>query len=161
MSAIELRPDEDVASYQRRRDIARSNFFMVERGHEEDDSSFRKRLDAMADSVRNTGRNWAERSGNARAAVEDKARQATDSAKARYSESPLIGGLISAAIGVAVGSALPLTRQEQEKLSGAGGKARDFVSEHKDQLTAPTDREKGSAARKGRCGVSPIDRRPE
>ena len=44
--------------------------------------------------------------------------------------------LALAALGAAIGGGMPLTRQEQRRLSGMGGKAREFVDSHKDQLAS-------------------------
>ena len=74
MSSIEQRADEDAIAYQRRRDTARSNFFMVERDYEEDDSSFRQRLDGMTEKFREKRRAWADSSDKAQVATKEQAR---------------------------------------------------------------------------------------
>lgn len=61
MNRVEWRDGEDEASFRRRRDIARSNFFMIERGHDEDEGSFRKRLDEAAEKFRETRQAVAEK----------------------------------------------------------------------------------------------------
>ena len=142
MSAIEMREGEDPIAYQRRRDIARSNYFMVERNHDEDDHSFRQRLDDVADKFREKRRAWSESS----AQTGEAARQKATAAKAKasdmarraqgtYSENPLVGGIIAAAVGAAFGSALPISRQEQEKLGAVGEKARGLVDQQKENVT--------------------------
>ncbi len=136
MSAIEMRDGEDPMAYQRRRDIARSNYFMVERKHEEDDHSFRQRLDEMTDKLREKGRAWSESAGQAQTAARQKAGAAARTAEEAYRDNPLVGGIIAAAVGAAFGSALPITRQEQEKLGAVGEKARDMVDEQKENVTA-------------------------
>ncbi|MDQ3139672.1 MAG: DUF3618 domain-containing protein [Pseudomonadota bacterium] len=136
MSAIEQRGDEDMMTYQRRRDLARSNFLMVERGHEEDDSSFRSRLDETADKFREKRRAWAESSSDVQAAGKQKARAAAGKAQELYAGNPLVGGILAAAVGAAFGSALPVTRQERDKLGSFGEKARDAVSEQTEKVTA-------------------------
>lgn len=136
MSAVDQRDDEDEASYQRRRDIARSNFFMVERNENEEESTFRKRLDAMTDTLRRKRNDLSAKSGETRAAVVLKAQQAAEATRAGYVDNPLVGGIVAAALGAAIGGGMPLTRQEQRRLSGMGGKAREFVDSHKDQLAS-------------------------
>ena len=136
MSSIEMREDEDPIAYQRRRDIARSNYFMVERNHDEDDHSFRQRLDSVTEKFREKRRAWSESSGQTGAAAKQKAGAAASKAKEAYSGNPLVGGILAAAVGAAFGSALPITRQEQEKLGSLGEKARDVASEQKDNLTS-------------------------
>ncbi len=136
MSAVEQQADENAESYQRRHDTARSKFFKVERGNQEDDAGFRRRLDGMAERIRGSARTLSARSGQSSAAVGEKARQASQAAKAGYANNPLLGGIIAAAVGAAVGASLPLTRQEEEKLAGVGGKARSLIGEHTDQVAS-------------------------
>ena len=52
------------------------------------------------------------------------------------SSNPFVGGLVAAAVGAALGSAVPISRQEQEKLGSLGEKAREAANERKDQLTS-------------------------
>lgn len=136
MSAIEQNADEDPTAYQRRRDLARANFFMVEREQDEEESSFRKRLDAMSGTFRQKRHDWAGSAGQARVAAKDKAQAAANKAQSAYSENPLVGGILAMAVGAAFGSALPTTRRERETLGSLGGKARSAVDQHKEQLTA-------------------------
>ena len=42
---------------------------------------------------------------------------------------------LAAAVGAMFGSAIPISRQEQEKLGDIGEKARDMASEQKDRMT--------------------------
>lgn len=129
MAEIERRPDEDAEAYQRRRDEARSNFFMIERNHDEDEHGFRQRLDSMAESYREKRRNWAESSDQFRDATKERLTRATDKTRDMYGSNPMIGGFIAAAIGAAIGSTLPASRPEREKLGSLGEKARNMVSE--------------------------------
>lgn len=128
MSAVEQRADEDAAAYQRRRDIARSNYFMIERGHEEDDSSFRQRLDTVTEGLRNKRHALADKSSEVYAMAQDKAYMASDKTKDAFANSPLVGGILAAALGAAIGSALPASRLEKEKLGKIGGQMRDTVT---------------------------------
>jgi hypothetical protein len=136
MSSVEWRDDEDQAAYQRRRDIARANYLMVERRHDEDDHGFRQRLDAMTDAFREKRRAWADSSSQAGQAARQKGRAAAGRVQDLYDGNPLVGGIIAAAVGATLGSSLPITRKEQDTLGGVGEKARDLASEHKDQIAA-------------------------
>ncbi|MDQ3143574.1 MAG: DUF3618 domain-containing protein [Pseudomonadota bacterium] len=136
MSSVEMRADEDSLAYQRRRDMARSTYFMVERRPDEDDYGFRERLDSVADKFREKRRAWADSSGQAGDAAMQKGREAVASTQDAYSNNPLVGGMFAAAVGALFGSALPISRQEQEKLGSLGEQARDLASEKKDELTS-------------------------
>ncbi len=136
MSSVEMRADEDSLAYQRRRDMARSTYFMVERRPDEDDYGFRERLDSVADKFREKRRAWADSSGQAGDAAMQKGREAVASTQDAYSNNPLVGGMFAAAVGALFGSALPISRQEQEKLGSLGEQARDMASEKKDELTS-------------------------
>ncbi len=155
MSSVEQRSDEDAVGYQRRRDLARSNFFMVERGHEEDDSSFRQRLDGMTDKFREKRRAWAESSSQAQAATKQKAQAAVGKAQDLYAGNPLVGGILAAAVGAAFGAALPITRQEQEKLGTLGEKARDVIDDNKEQVTSQLRDEKDELLDKADAAIQP------
>jgi ElaB/YqjD/DUF883 family membrane-anchored ribosome-binding protein len=139
MSAFEMRDGEDPASYQRRRDLHRANFLMCERKPDEDDHSFRQRLDDMTESFRQKRQAWADSAGQtgseAKQQVQKTARKVTSRAEDMYDSNPLIGGILAAAVGAALGSAIPISRKEQEALGEVGAKARDMASEEKDQLT--------------------------
>ena len=136
MSSVEPRADEEHSEYQRRRDMARSTFFMTERNHDEDESSYRQRLDAITDKFREKRSAWADRSADMQMAAKQKAQDAAHKAVDLYGENPLVGGILAAAIGAAFGSALPATRKEKEILGPVGQKAREVVSEHTEQVTA-------------------------
>ena len=155
MSTVEERADEDAMGYQRRRDIARSNFFMVERDHEEDDSSFRQRLDAMTDKFREKRRAWAEGASHAQDATKQKAQAAVGKAQNVYAGNPLVGGILASAVGAAFGSALPITRQEQDKLGSIGEKARDVVGEQTEQVTAQVREKKDELLDKADAALQP------
>jgi hypothetical protein len=153
MERIERAAEEDDLAYQRRRDLARANYFMVERGHDEDESSWRQRLDQATEAFRNKRRAWADSTRHAGSSARDTAQQAASSARdgaqrtARraqdaYVSNPLIGGLIAAAVGAIAGTALPLTRTEDEKLAGLGETTRGAIGEKKDQLISATREKK-------------------
>lgn len=155
MSTVEQRADEDVMGYQRRRDTARSNFFMVERDHEEDDSSFRQRLDAMTDKFREKRRAWADDVSQAQDATKQKAQAAVGKAQDLYAGNPLVGGILAAAVGAAFGSALPITRPEQDKLGSLGEKARDVVDQQTEQVTAQVREKKDELLDKADAALQP------
>ena len=69
MERVEWREGEDHLAYQRRRDLARANYLMVERRHDEDDTSFRDRLDQAAEKFRERRQAWAEQGGRATSAA--------------------------------------------------------------------------------------------
>ncbi|MEO5774568.1 MAG: DUF3618 domain-containing protein [Sphingomicrobium sp.] len=146
MSGIEMRDGEDQDAYLRRRDLHRANFLMCEREPNEDDHNFRQRLNqltdkfrekrsAWSDSVSSTGTAARQRTSQLASSARDGARQASDKAQDMYSSNPLVGGILAAAVGAALGSAIPVGRQEQEKFGALGRQARDMASEQKDQLT--------------------------
>jgi ElaB/YqjD/DUF883 family membrane-anchored ribosome-binding protein len=135
MSGVEWNDQEDPAAYQRRRDIARANYFMVERGHDEDESAFRQRLDQAAEQFRAKRQAWSEQVQNAGNSVLETGHTAVDRASQLYTENPLVGGLIAAAVGAVFGSLLPISETEEEQLGSLGEKARELANEQKDKLT--------------------------
>ena len=52
----------------------------------------------------------------------------------------LTGGLLAAAIGAIAGTALTLTRTEEDRLSGVGEAAREKIGAQKDQFVATAKR---------------------
>jgi len=155
MSSVEQRADEDAMGYQRRRDLARSNFFMVERDHDEDDSSFRQRLDGLTDKFREKRRAWADSTSQAQVATRKKAQAAVGKAQDLYAGNPLVGGILAAAVGAAFGSALPITRQEQDKLGSLGDKARDVIDDNKEQVTSQLREKKDELLDKADAAFQP------
>ncbi len=152
MSSVEMGEGEEYASYQRRRDIARANFLMVERNDDEDESGFRQRLDSMTDSFRQKRRAWSESAGQkstaARDTVTDTARMAATRTQDFYNSNPLVGGILAAAVGAALGSGLPISRKEQDTLGAVGEKARDMAIEQKDQIASKLSDAKDQALEK-------------
>jgi hypothetical protein len=140
MSSLEIREGEDPTAYQRRRDQHRATFLMCERGPDEDESGFRQRLDDLTEKFREKRRAWTDSASHAGTATGQKTRQiasqATSKAQEMYGSNPLVGGILAAAVGAALGSTIPVSRQEQEKLGRVGAKAREAASEQKDQLTS-------------------------
>jgi hypothetical protein len=140
MSSLEMRDGEDDLSYQRRRDLHRANFLMCERNPDEDDHSFRQRLNDLTDKFREKRQAWSDSASHTGSAASDRTRQlasqASTRAHAMYDSNPLVGGILATAIGAALGSTIPVSRQEQEQLGSVGLKAREMASEQKDQLTS-------------------------
>ena len=140
MSSLEMREGEDQDAYLRRRDLHRATFLMCEPEPNEDHQSFRDRLNQMTDKFREKRSAWSDSMGQTSSATSERTRQLASDASSRaqdmYSSNPLVGGILAAAVGAAVGSAIPVSRQEQEKLGDIGQKARDMASEQKDQLTS-------------------------
>ena len=143
MASVEMREGEDPIAYQRRRDMARANFFMLERGHDEDDRSFRQRLDDMGEKFREKRRAWSDSASRSGRTTTETGRRSLSKAQDFYGGNPLIGGLIAAAAGAALGSSIPISRQEQEQLGRVGAKARTMadeqVREKKDELVREAD----------------------
>ncbi|WP_118857467.1 DUF3618 domain-containing protein [Sphingomonas mesophila] len=146
MSALDMRDGEDPLAYQRRRDLHRANFLMCERKPDEDEGAFRERLDQLTESFRDKRRAWSDSisqagsSGaqsvkDAGAGAQRTARQAATKAQNLYGQNPLVGGILAAAVGAALGSTVPISRKEQETLGDLGTDARNLVSEQKDKLT--------------------------
>lgn len=136
MSSVEMRDGEDAIAYQRRRDVARANFLMCERRPDEDDHSFRQRLDDMTEAFRQKRRAWMDSAGHAGDATSDTARRALGKTQDLYSSNPIVGGILAAALGAAFGSTVPISRKEQEAFGEFGAKARDFASDQKEQVTS-------------------------
>lgn len=165
MSSVEIREGEDHDSYLRRRDNARATFLMCERDPDEDDKSFRERLNAMTDSFREKRRAWSdsasETASRAGSSASDMARTAATRTQDAYDSNPLVGGILAAALGAALGSTLPVSRKEQEKLGSVGLKARDMASEQKDQLASQVREKKDELLLKADQKLQPADEQRE
>ena len=139
MSAFEMRDGEDLATYQRRRDVHRANFLMCEQRPQEDEQSFRDRLDDLTEKFREKRSAWSDSAGETASATKRRtqqfARQASSRAQDLYLDNPLVGGILAAAVGAAFGSTIPVSRTEEEALGGVGAKAR----EKKDELLEKAD----------------------
>jgi hypothetical protein len=140
MSSFETLENEEPQAYQRRRDQHRANFLMCERRHDEDDKSFRQRLDEMTDKFREKRRAWSDSASQTGAdygrKAQQTARQAGERAQDLFAGNPLVSGILAAALGAALGSTIPVSRTEQEKLGGIGGKALDMANDGKEALAS-------------------------
>jgi len=136
MGLVEHQPNEDWEAWRRRRDHARASYLMVEPRHDEDESSFRKRLDEATDSMRERREKAAERTrelaqqtyrgaGNLAHRTSDGTRRAASQARSFYHDNPLLGGLAAAFVGAIAGSTIPVTRTESEQLGKLGSKVLD------------------------------------
>jgi hypothetical protein len=125
MSRVEPRTDEDDLTYRRRRDHARASYLMVERGHDEEESAFRKRLDQATDQMRERRDSLAQQAGAARRKAGRRGSEAAGKVQGAYHDNPLLGGLAAALVGAVAGSAVPATRTEEEQLGPMGAKAID------------------------------------
>ena len=157
MSALEIREGEDHAAYQRRRDDARAAFLMCERNYDEDDSSFRQRLDGLTEKFREKRQAWSESSRQTGAATQERARQAVSRTQDFYLGNPLVAGILAMAAGAAAGSALPITQQEEEKLGGLGEKARELASEQTQQLASKVREQKDELVGKADRALEPAE----
>jgi len=162
MSSVEQRADEDAAAYQRRRDIARSNYFMIERGPDEDDTSFRSRLDAMTDGYRKTTHAWADSARNAgestkqaSQALAGQAQKLSGQAQRLYSGNPLLGGLVAAIVGAVAGSALPVTDMEESRLGDLGRQAKDALAAGTSKLGSQLHEQKDTLVEQADAALQP------
>lgn len=149
MNSVEWREGEDPVSYQRRRDAARASYFMVERGHDEDDAGFRQRLDEATHKFRDglsaKRRAFREQRHDMTAAIGESSSKAFRTTQETLIGNPLLGGLAAAAVGAILGTFVPLTETEEQKLGSLGGQARDLANEQTSKLT-DTLREKKDQA---------------
>ena len=151
MSSFDHRDGEDDKSYNRRRDMHRANYFMLEREDDEDDKSFKQRLDeatkSLREKTRTFGENVSAKGRDLRDGTSDRMSSAGDSlsdagsyvgersryyggrTQDLYDDNPLVGGLIAAAVGAAIGTVAPMSRIEDEELGDLGQEARDRASE--------------------------------
>ena len=161
MAQLEVRANETPQQYQQRRDLARSNYFMIERNHEEDDNSFRTHLDtageklrdrtaAFGSQVKDQGQSLKSRlsadtdkaKDQARAAAEkgkEQARAASEKAKQLYRDNAVIGGLVAVAAGAIAGERIS---DHADRTGQARG--------HRWHRARRDERAKGHADRQGR-----------
>lgn len=147
MGNVQRLDQEDDSAYQRRRDTARSDFLMVERGHDEDEHSFRERLDtagnklrertqALRDNVSDYGSAAHDKLSNASDATREHLRKTSGQAKDLYRKNPAISGLVAAALGAGIGAALPMSRMENEHLGKTGDTLRHETAAIKDDVVS-------------------------
>jgi ElaB/YqjD/DUF883 family membrane-anchored ribosome-binding protein len=138
MSSFETRDNEEPQALQRRRDQHRANFLMCERNHDEDDQSFRQRLDDLTDKFREKRQAWSASASQTGSTASDTAqrtaRMASDRTQQMFTNNPLVSGILAAAVGEAFGSTIPVSQTEQEKLGELGGRMRDVASQQAETL---------------------------
>jgi ElaB/YqjD/DUF883 family membrane-anchored ribosome-binding protein len=123
MARCEPQQGEDDASYRRRRDFNRANYFLMEQGHDEDETTFRQRLDEATEQLRRRRDQASESAHTLMLQTRARARQAVSGAKGFYEENPLVSGLAAAFVGAIAGSAMPATRTEEDYVGALGEQA--------------------------------------
>ncbi|MEE4538721.1 MAG: DUF3618 domain-containing protein [Erythrobacter sp.] len=163
MASVERRDGEDNFAYQRRRNDARATFLMVERRHDEDETTFSDRLeqatndlrqkrDAMAEGAKRRRDEALDRARDAKSKVSAKSRRGVQRVSEMYDDNPLIGGAMAALLGLVAGSATPATRMERDAfgdhaegaLETAKGKAQsaaETAQHKKDEAVAKAETE--------------------
>ena len=158
MNAVSHTEGESADDYRRRRDRARSSYFMLEQGHDEEESAFRKRLDDAGEALRkrtsafgdmlssggqsvsdgaSSAAGWAsDTASSAGSSLRSGGRRASAKAQAGYQQNPLVGGLIAAAVGAILGAVIPETDYEDEMLGEYGDAARSKAGELADTAKA-------------------------
>jgi len=177
MSRCEPQPNEDQLAYRRRRDVARANYLMIEQRHDEDEATFRQRLDQATDALREKRDSLLDGAQRMGRSAGDSARGAADTATRAYQSNPLIGGMVAALVGALAGAAAPITRTEEEQvgklgasaLDAAKGKASelaDMARDKKDELVDKADQKMsegqgGPGNQSGGLGAGQSARTPE
>lgn len=134
MSRVERQPEEDDMSYRRRRDLARSNYLMIEQRHDEDEGGWRQRLDEATEALRQRRHDFMEKAGSIGSSARDSAGSMAGKTGDLYQSSPLVGGIVAALVGALAGAAAPVTRTEEEQLGKLGADALDAATEKAHQL---------------------------
>jgi hypothetical protein len=145
MSRCERLPGEDEIAYQRRRDEHRGTYFMMERDHAEDHSSYRRRLDDAASRMREKRDRFADAAREKRQDVARRGRQAARKGQQAYYDNPVLGGVLAALVGAAFGSALPVSQPEREHLGRQGARAIDEAKAKARELGDKARRKKDEA----------------
>lgn len=129
MSRCEPQPNEDDLAYRRRRDLARANYLMIEQHHDEDEKSFRDRLNEATETLREKRNSLMHGAQSMGRGARGGASDLGNKAGSLYRENPLIGGAIAAVAGAIAGAAIPATRTEEEQLGAMGAKALDAAKD--------------------------------
>ena len=82
---------------------------------------------------------------------------ATHKTKDIFADNPLVGGIVAAALGAAIGSALPATRQEKARLGKIGGQLRDTVAAKSEDATSMLREKKDELLEKAEHALKPSD----
>lgn len=157
MALCQPEAGEDDQAYRRRRDIARSNYFMIEQSHDEDESAFRQRLDNATQQARDS---WSKAGRGAQRmarGTRDRTQAAVGDMQHFYGENPLLMGLGAAFMGAVAGAMLPATRTEEhyvgqlgeQALGAAGAQARkvgEKARQKKDDMIGQIDEKVGAGS---------------
>lgn len=150
MAACEPRQGEDEITYRRRRDAARGSYLMIEQHHEEDETSYRQRLNEATDRMRERRDHMTEQARQTAQRARAGAGRAADATRGAYQDNPLLGGFAAAFVGAIAGSLLPVSRTEEDYLGSTGARALDeaqararqvgdVAREKKDELVEKAD----------------------
>lgn len=145
MSRYEPTIGEDDMAYRRRRDAGRASYLMIEQGHDEDETSFRSRLDAATEKLREKRDSWlhsakdlgsgmSDGAGRLGRSTRDTASRVSTGAQDYYSENPLVGGAIAAVVGAIAGAAIPASRIEEEQFGAKGAELLDAAKDKAREL---------------------------
>jgi hypothetical protein len=145
MSRCERLPGEDDLTYQRRRDEHRGTYFMMERDHAEDHSSYRRRLDDATSRMREKRDRFTDAAREKRQDIAHRGRQAAHKGQQAYFDNPVFGGVLAALVGAALGSALPVSQPEREDLGRQGARALDEAKAKARELGDQARRKKDEA----------------
>jgi hypothetical protein len=171
MSRYEPHPGEEPTAYRRRRDQARANYFMLEQRHDEDETSFRDRLDQATDKLRERRDSFLESAHQLGRVAGHKIDDAAGRMADLYLDNPMVGGVIAALAGALAGAVAPVSRAEEaqagkmasdtlDAMKEEAGHLAEEVRERKDDLVERTEtalRPSGPEKGKGRglSGGSP------
>lgn len=153
MSRCEPRADENELAYRRRRELARANYLMIEQRHDEDETSFRDRLDRATDKLRDKRDGLMDRTHKLGRSARSGATQLGGKVDTLYRDNPLVGGAIAALAGAIAGAAMPATRTEEEQLGPLGAKALDAGKEKAHDLGDTARRKKDALVGEARSSL--------
>lgn len=134
MSRCEPQENEDAAAFRRRRDLSRANYLMIEQGHDEDESSFRQRLDHATESLRERRDSMMDQTREWGRGAAGSARNVANQTEELYQSNPLAGGVIAGLIGALAGALAPVTRTEEQQIGKLGARALDLADEKSHEL---------------------------
>jgi hypothetical protein len=134
MSRCEPQANEDMEAYRRRRDLTRANYLMIEQRHDEDETTFRQRLDQATDALREKRDSLLDRAHELGQGASGTASGLTRKTSEAYTSNPLIGGFVAALAGALAGAAVPVTRTEEEQVGKLGASALDAATDKAHEL---------------------------
>lgn len=155
MSRCEPQPGEEPAAYRRRRDQARASYFMLEQRHDEDETSFRDRLDQATDKLRERRDSFLESAHQFGRAAGHKIDDATGRAVDLYLDNPMVGGVIAALAGALAGAVAPVTRREEAQAGKMASDALDSMREEAAHLAEEVRKRKDDLVDKAETALQP------